>query len=759
MSVSKALILATVVGLIALPTFFGGSDASPPPSLRSKDVSKQLAMLSLAVQEYAEAMEEGRVVAPSELETAENLVAVVMRAAPSPELEAVEVLMESRAEVANIVAAFETWVARHAAQVGVAFPRKRPSVAQGARLFGRYCSSCHGSGGDGRGPLADEIVAPKPADFTDRSAMSGETPVEFFQVMSIGLPGTAMPGWEEVLTAQERWDLVAYLWGLRNQGNSDPSIASERCGSCHRGSTAPDLTRLVLFAGSSDSELADRLRASAFHRGSVESDGPAWVAMTRSLAFDSGRGREGGEPAAVDPRHLLVSLDLLADEYAAGIAGGRVVNSVEYGEARLFMAKLEEDLEYLLGAEAIDPAVAERIEDRAAALKQAVYAKADALVVVELTEDIGATLRSHLGLGAAAEIDLSSVMALLGRARALASDSPEPAAPVVLEAYMVFEKAERRLGARDQGLARSLERRFADLRAELSAGGDGGEAFSELQSLLLRADEVLRAETTHTGALSAALLIILREGLEAILIIGALAAYLVKAGNLLARRWLLEGAVAGVVASLVTAVVIERVLGGAGLAQELIEGTTMLLAAVVLFVVSYWLISRAEARRWQIFVHARLSRALGTGSRAAMMGVAFLAVYREGFETILFYRALLAQVEDSLAVAGGFGLGCIALFVVFLAIFKFGLSVPLRPFFSLTGSLLYVLAFRFVGGGITELQEGGVVSLTPVTWWPDLSWFGMAANLETALGQLVLVGAALAALAAVRYSTVTVPES
>src|SRR6185436_2028794 len=197
----------------------------------------------------------------------------------------------------------------------------------------------------------------------------------------------------------------------------------------------------------------------------------------------------------------------------------------------------------------------------------------------------------------------------------------------------------------------------------------------------------------------------------------ALTTYLVKVGRG-DKRWLIHlGAGGAVLASVALAFVARHFLPMTGTAREALEGVTMLLATVVLFAASYWLISKAEARRWQTFVRTRLEGALGTGRSGALVLLAFLVVFREGFETVLFYEALAGRASGIAlgmsAVSGGFAVGVVALAVIAVALFRYGMRIPVRPFFAATGVLLYVLAFKFAGSGIRELQEAGWISATP----------------------------------------------
>src|SRR5574341_486715 len=182
----------------------------------------------------------------------------------------------------------------------------------------------------------------------------------------------------------------------------------------------------------------------------------------------------------------------------------------------------------------------------------------------------------------------------------------------------------------------------------------------------------------------------------------------------------------------------------------------VLLATAVLFSVSYWLLSKIDVARWTAFVKGRMDSALAGGSGLALASVAFLAVYREGLETILFYKALFSSGAPSAeaAVAGGIALGAIALVALYVAINYLGLRIPMKPFFAIPGAMLYYLAFVFAGKGIAELQTAGYLPLTALDWAPRLPQLGIYPTLESLLLQGVLL--VLAAFALV-WSTLRRP--
>ncbi|XKM14303.1 FTR1 family protein [Orbaceae bacterium ac157xtp] len=256
----------------------------------------------------------------------------------------------------------------------------------------------------------------------------------------------------------------------------------------------------------------------------------------------------------------------------------------------------------------------------------------------------------------------------------------------------------------------------------------------------------------------AALVIILREGTEAILVIAAIAAYLTRSGNQPMIRTVYMSGLAAVIASIIAAIAIQTVFDISGANQEIIEGMAMLLATVVLFFVSNWMFSKAEAQAWKSYVEGKVQTAVATGSGFALGAAAFLSVFREGAETILFYQAMLADAkEHNDMVWFGFGLGCVILVGIF-AIIRFGsMKLPLKPFFMGTSILMYLMAIAFAGGGVKELQEADLISVTPVNFVRSIDILGIYPTVETLIPQIVMV--AVVVLSILYYRTKSIKIS
>jgi len=335
--------------------------------------------------------------------------------------------------------------------------------------------------------------------------------------------------------------------------------------------------------------------------------------------------------------------------------------------------------------------------------------------------------------------------------RAAAGDHTGAEAKAV-DAYLAFEALEPVLRATRPSLVAEAEPAFAAFRQ--GAAGEAGPAalgarHARLESLLAQVAAALADHPSASGLFAESFLLLLREGLEAILILGAIVAVVVKSGATERKREVRWGAGLAVVASLVTAALLHGLLRIAPAQQEALEGAVMLLAAAVLFYVSFWMVSKLDQDAWQRFVRQSIEGALARGGALALAAAAFLAVYREGFETVLFYQALYGTggAAGAAPITAGLVLGGAALVGVFVAIERFGVRVPLRPFFGVTGALLYFMAVVFAGRGVTELQEGAWVGVTPVAGIPANDFLGVHPTLESLAAQGVLVAALLAGLA------------
>jgi high-affinity iron transporter len=318
------------------------------------------------------------------------------------------------------------------------------------------------------------------------------------------------------------------------------------------------------------------------------------------------------------------------------------------------------------------------------------------------------------------------------------------------DAYLAFEPIETPARARDPGVVSSMERLFADFKANLRDNDIHGaeRARDAIEATMPKVIDLTQRTGSGYEAFVQSFLIILREGFEAILVIGAVVAFLLKTGHRERLRDVWAGVIFGLLASAITAVVLKTVLGAMPASREIIEGLTLLVAVGVLFSVSYWLISRVEAAKWQQFIREKVANALEHGGGKALAFVAFLAVYREGAETALFYQALFDEgPRVAVPISLGIVLGFAALAVIFTLFYRYGVRIPLRPFFSATSVLLYYMAFVFMGKGVRELQEGNAMPITLIPGFPHVEALGLYPTWQTLLAQLLLLGLFVFAIA------------
>ena len=335
------------------------------------------------------------------------------------------------------------------------------------------------------------------------------------------------------------------------------------------------------------------------------------------------------------------------------------------------------------------------------------------------------------------------IRALLDSAIAFArAGRGEDASERAFDAYIAFEPLETPARAKKPGMVATMERHFADFKGAVSRLDMEGAltARAAIVDGLPSIVDLARRPSTGWGAFFQSFLIILREGFEAILVVGAVVAFLIKMGHREQLRSVWTGIALALVASAATAVALRTLFIAMPASREIVEAITMLLAVVVLFSVSYWLISKVEAAKWQKFIREKVDTALERGGGRALALVSFLAVYREGAETALFYQALFHEGPNvALPLSLGILAGFIALAIIFTLFYRYGVRIPLRPFFAVTSLLLYYMAFVFMGKGIRELQEGNVMPITVISGGPHVDTMGIYPSVETLAAQGILV--------------------
>lgn len=324
----------------------------------------------------------------------------------------------------------------------------------------------------------------------------------------------------------------------------------------------------------------------------------------------------------------------------------------------------------------------------------------------------------------------------------------EDAYQLAVTAYLEgFELAEAALTNSAPDLRRRTEQAMMAYRNAIKSDAPA----EQVDAAYASATQLLREARLHLGAgnlsptagLISSLIIILREGVEAILVLAAMGAFLVRTERRDGLPWLHAGWVAALLMGGLTWVVSSTLIGISGAQREVTEGVTALVSAAVLLYVGFWLHRKSSAARWGAFIRDRIAGTAGSIGLKGGLGVAlvvFLAVYREVFETVLFYQALWVQadVAGRSAVLLGLGVGAAALVLLAWLIVRLSVRLPLGLFFGASAWLLAVMAVVFAGQGIAALQEAGKLPVYPLDL-PSVPLLGIYPNLQGLLLQLALV--------------------
>ena len=309
---------------------------------------------------------------------------------------------------------------------------------------------------------------------------------------------------------------------------------------------------------------------------------------------------------------------------------------------------------------------------------------------------------------------------------------------------------ENKIGAIDVALKTEIERNFGEIVALMKAGAD--EAKLQTVAKALRDNlEIALEKSANTGSpeslLFFAFTIILREGFEALIIVAAVVAYLVKTGNQNRMGIVYSSLSVAVVLSFVMAWVMNLLFENAGQYREVMEGAVMLVAVSLLFYVGFWLLSNAGAKKWNEYIKTHVSESISAGSAKALWWTVFLAVFREGAETVLFYQALFFEAKNAEgygAIGAGFAAGLIILLIVFFVFKKFSIKIPIKPFFLVTSAIIFYMSIVFVGKGLMEFVEGKIFVPTKIEGFPTIELLGIYPYYESLIPQAIMIVALIA---------------
>jgi len=311
-----------------------------------------------------------------------------------------------------------------------------------------------------------------------------------------------------------------------------------------------------------------------------------------------------------------------------------------------------------------------------------------------------------------------------------------------------FELVETPLDSAAPELRKEIESAMLGFRELIKSNADVKAvetAQLKIIELLSTASDKLDSSSLSSSVnFLSALLILLREGLEAILILAAISAVLIKTGRADMMRYLHIGWIVALALGGLTWFAAEEFIDISGANREMAEGITALIAAAMLIYVGFWLHKQTYAMHWQHFIRTKVSQSLTNSALTGLAVVAFLAVYREVFESILFFQTLWLQTNPAGHIQIGWGIFTAAAMLVVLAwsIFKFSVRLPLKLFFRVNSVFLYLLAIVFAGKGVAALQEAGQLPVNPINFF-ELDALGIFPNLQSLGIQAVMIAVAV----------------
>ncbi|MAB44041.1 MAG: iron permease [Sphingomonadaceae bacterium] len=324
----------------------------------------------------------------------------------------------------------------------------------------------------------------------------------------------------------------------------------------------------------------------------------------------------------------------------------------------------------------------------------------------------------------------------------------EEARQLALSAYLDgFEPLEALLATRDGGLMREVEQALGQFRAGIESGANPSELQqlrARIDSLLARAEEALAPEAaSEISTFLGAFTILLREGIEALLVVIAMIAFVKKSHRFEVLPYVHGGWIAALLAGVATWVLATYFVSISGASREMTEGIGALLAAVILVSVGIWMHGKSQAEEWRRYIQEKMGKALSRGSAWFLFGLAFVVVYREAFETILFYAALWNPQSSGIILAGA--LSAVALLALIAwAMLRYSRKLPITQFFRYSAILIAILAVILAGKGVGAFQEAGVLSATFIAGLPRLAELGFFPTVETIGAQLLTLLALIA---------------
>lgn len=337
------------------------------------------------------------------------------------------------------------------------------------------------------------------------------------------------------------------------------------------------------------------------------------------------------------------------------------------------------------------------------------------------------------------EFSLATLIAYIDEANDfIDAEDYKAASEKIREFITVWPSIEIEISTRNGSLYTKIESDMPIIASDLLKSSVDKEDITKKLENFRTEIELIQGDSDYT--IWDAALILLREGLEALLIILALVSFLDKSGQKKMRKWIYVGAFVGVLLSAVAAILMSTILNSATIDtnRELMEGYVGLLAAAMMIGVGIWLHSKSSVASWNRYISKQIGSAISSGSVFAMAAISFLSVFREGAETLVFYAGIAPKMETSQFMLG-IVVALLILAIFALVLFKASGKIPIYKFFAVATVLIYVLAFKIIGVSLHTLQLRDSVPTTIVDGLPVVSFIGFYPTVETMLGQAVLL--------------------
>lgn len=337
------------------------------------------------------------------------------------------------------------------------------------------------------------------------------------------------------------------------------------------------------------------------------------------------------------------------------------------------------------------------------------------------------------------EYSLATLIAYIDEANDFVNAGDYQAASNKIREFItIWPSVEIEISTRNGSLYTKIESDMPIIASDLLKSNVDQQAITKQLNTFRTEIELIQGDTDYT--IWDAALILLREGLEALLIILALVSFLNKSGQNKMRKWIYVGAFVGVLLSAVAAILMSTILNSATIDtnRELMEGYVGLIAAAMMIGVGIWLHSKSSVVSWNRYISKQMGNAISSGSIFAMAMISFLSVFREGAETLVFYAGIAPKMETSQFILG-IVVALLILAVLAVVLFKASGKIPIHKFFAVATILIYVLAFKIIGVSLHTLQLTDNLSTTIVDGLPVISLMGFYPTMETIIGQSILL--------------------